>query len=234
MNQNNYSLIILASGLGTRLRPETLEVPKPLVMINGLPIISYIIKYFRSKFDIESILVSTFYKETQIRGYFRDNIHDVDYGFNYNKANSPGESLLYLIDDFKPDSPLIITFCDYIYSSIDFSTGSSIGLFKESNIISVPGEFKTKFDINLKRFVSNTRSNIELGFPGLFVCNDSQSFVEYCGFCLKHKKFNYTYDIMNGFISNNDVNISNIYGLFNCGEIDDLYRTREILTIGNE
>ncbi|MEK7181161.1 MAG: nucleotidyltransferase family protein [Patescibacteria group bacterium] len=39
--------IILAGGLGTRLRPITYEIPKPLITVKKRPIINYIIDLFR-------------------------------------------------------------------------------------------------------------------------------------------------------------------------------------------
>ncbi len=37
--------VILAGGLGTRLRPITDKLPKPMVEINGKPFISYLLEY---------------------------------------------------------------------------------------------------------------------------------------------------------------------------------------------
>ena len=39
-------VIILAGGLGTRLSELTKTIPKPMVKINGRPIISYIIQHY--------------------------------------------------------------------------------------------------------------------------------------------------------------------------------------------
>ena len=39
--------IILAGGEGTRLRPVTLEIPKPLLTVRRKPIVNYLIELFR-------------------------------------------------------------------------------------------------------------------------------------------------------------------------------------------
>jgi len=61
--------IILAGGLGTRLRPLTLETPKPLLPIKGKPIIEHAINNFK-KYGIKEIILSVGYKADKIREYF--------------------------------------------------------------------------------------------------------------------------------------------------------------------
>ncbi len=63
--------IILAGGLGTRLRPLTENTPKPLLPISGVPIIEHAIKNFRQH-DIEDIVLSIGYLAEKIRDYFGD------------------------------------------------------------------------------------------------------------------------------------------------------------------
>ncbi|MFA7298207.1 MAG: nucleotidyltransferase family protein [Candidatus Absconditabacterales bacterium] len=56
---------ILAAGYGTRLRPLTLEIPKPLLPIDGKPLLAY---HFDSlqKHGINKIYVNSFYLNEQI------------------------------------------------------------------------------------------------------------------------------------------------------------------------
>jgi len=63
--------IILAGGLGTRLRPLTDITPKPLLPIKGKPIIEHAINNFR-KHGIEDIILAVGYKADKIKEYFED------------------------------------------------------------------------------------------------------------------------------------------------------------------
>ena len=42
-------VVILAGGLGTRLGEYTKKIPKPMVMINGIPILQRIINFYYDK-----------------------------------------------------------------------------------------------------------------------------------------------------------------------------------------
>jgi len=63
--------IILAGGFGTRLRPLTDDVPKPLLPIKNLPIIEHAILNFR-KHGIKDVILSIGYKSDMIKEYFGD------------------------------------------------------------------------------------------------------------------------------------------------------------------
>jgi mannose-1-phosphate guanylyltransferase len=63
--------IILAGGEGTRLRPLTDDMPKPLLPIKGKPIIEHAINNFR-KHGIKDIILSIGYRADKIKEYFGD------------------------------------------------------------------------------------------------------------------------------------------------------------------
>ncbi len=63
--------IIVAGGLGTRLRPLTYETPKPLLPIHGKPIIEHAIENLK-KHGVKKIILSIGYKAEQIQKYFQD------------------------------------------------------------------------------------------------------------------------------------------------------------------
>ncbi|MBU0470393.1 MAG: HAD-IIB family hydrolase [Nanoarchaeota archaeon] len=68
---NLDTAIIVAGGLGTRLRPLTDVTPKPLLPIRGKPIIEHALLNFK-KHGIKNIILSIGYKAEQIKEYFGD------------------------------------------------------------------------------------------------------------------------------------------------------------------
>ncbi|WXG46106.1 MAG: sugar phosphate nucleotidyltransferase [Candidatus Atabeyarchaeum deiterrae] len=62
---------ILAGGKGTRLRPITYEIPKPLVPLQGKPILEHVIDLLRT-YEVRDIVISIGYLGEKIKEYFRD------------------------------------------------------------------------------------------------------------------------------------------------------------------
>lgn len=60
---------ILAGGKGTRLRPITYEIPKPMVPIQGRPLLEHTIEFLK-KYDIRDIILSIGFLGDKIREYF--------------------------------------------------------------------------------------------------------------------------------------------------------------------
>lgn len=63
--------VILCGGLGTRLHPYTLDLPKPMIATNGRPFLAYIVDQLAEQ-GIEKIILLTGYRGDQIEKYFGD------------------------------------------------------------------------------------------------------------------------------------------------------------------
>ena len=61
--------IILAAGLGTRLRPHTLTTPKPLLPIRGRPILDWTLGALPEA--VGRVVVVTHYLADQVEAYLR-------------------------------------------------------------------------------------------------------------------------------------------------------------------
>jgi glucose-1-phosphate cytidylyltransferase len=61
--------VLLAGGLGTRIREESEFRPKPMVEIGGRPILWHIMKHL-SSYGIKDFIIATGYKSNMIKEYF--------------------------------------------------------------------------------------------------------------------------------------------------------------------
>lgn len=66
---NSIPAVILAGGLGTRIREETEFKPKPMVEIGGRPVLWHIMKHL-SSYGINRFIICVGYKGDVVRDYF--------------------------------------------------------------------------------------------------------------------------------------------------------------------
>lgn len=78
---------ILAGGKGTRLRPITYEIPKPMVLIHGRPLLEHTINLLK-KNDIRNIILSIGYMGEKIKEYF-GNGSKLGVNISYVEENEP-------------------------------------------------------------------------------------------------------------------------------------------------
>lgn len=64
-------VVILAGGLGTRLSEETVNVPKPMVEIGGMPILWHIMKIYAAQ-GFDEFVVALGYKGEALKRFFYD------------------------------------------------------------------------------------------------------------------------------------------------------------------
>jgi len=69
---------LMAAGLGTRLRPLTDVLPKPLIRVKNIPSISYALLHIREA-GINDIIINLHYRGDDIKDFFK--IHN-NFGFN--------------------------------------------------------------------------------------------------------------------------------------------------------
>jgi len=63
--------VILAGGLGTRLKPLTEQIPKVMVQVNGKPFLLYLLELIKSQ-GISDIVLCIGHLGKQVRDYFND------------------------------------------------------------------------------------------------------------------------------------------------------------------
>ncbi|MBU2595782.1 NTP transferase domain-containing protein [Patescibacteria group bacterium] len=105
--------VIMAGGEGTRLRPLTYELAKPLIPVKGKPLMEHSIDLLR-KYDIKQVYISVGYKAKQIMDYFGDGSK---YGmrFEYLVEKEPlGTAGPLKILKGKIQEPFMLVWCDVL------------------------------------------------------------------------------------------------------------------------
>ena len=102
-------VIILCGGIGSRLAEDTKLIPKPMVKIGNLPILSHIIKIYKH-YGFNEFILATGYKSSIIENYFKSkkNIKCVYTG----KNTLTGGRLLKLKKFFKVGENFMLTYGD--------------------------------------------------------------------------------------------------------------------------
>ncbi len=83
--------MILAAGKGTRVRPLTYELPKPMIPILGKPVMAYLVEHL-AKHQVKDVMVNVSYLHEKIQHYFSDGQRfGVNIGYSFEGDISNGE-----------------------------------------------------------------------------------------------------------------------------------------------
>lgn len=110
--------IILAGGLGSRLRPLTEMAPKPLLPLDGTPILDIILYQLKAA-GFDHVTLSLFYRAEQIRAHVGDGAGyglEIDYSVADRRLGTAGP--LGLIP--RPNEPCLVLNADLL-TDIDFA-----------------------------------------------------------------------------------------------------------------
>lgn len=100
-------IVLMAGGLGTRLKPLTEHFPKPLLKVGSKPVLQTIIENFREQGFIHFYL-SVNYKAEMIEAYFKDGSQfDVSIQYLQEKQRLGTAGALSLLPEM-PNEPLIV------------------------------------------------------------------------------------------------------------------------------
>ncbi|AJC85826.1 D-glycero-D-manno-heptose 1-phosphate guanosyltransferase [Campylobacter sp. RM16704] len=76
--------IVLAGGLGTRLKSVVQDLPKPMAPINGKPFLAFVLEYLKKQ-GITEIVLSVSYKYELIQECFKDEFNGMKIYYNIEK-----------------------------------------------------------------------------------------------------------------------------------------------------
>lgn len=81
-------VIILAGGLGTRLRSEVKDVPKCMAPVSGKPFLWYLLKYL-TRFDVSNVILSVGYLREVIFDWIAENKSEFPFTFDFAVEEEP-------------------------------------------------------------------------------------------------------------------------------------------------
>lgn len=145
--------VILAGGLGTRLRPYTKSLPKPMLPLGGKPILEYEIEWAR-KNGIKEIVLCVSYLRNKIEDYFGDGKKfgvKIEYAISKKPLATAGQ--LKTAEKFIDDT-FVCLYGDSIYN---FSLRNMIKHHKKSSANVTMSLFDYRF--NLKYGVIDTKKS---------------------------------------------------------------------------
>jgi len=106
--------LILAAGEGTRLRPLTLERPKPMLPVAGRPLLEHIVAWLR-RHGITQLAINLHYRPEAIAQYFGDGSRfclDITYSYEDPILGTAGAAKK--LHSFLADGPFLVVYGDVL------------------------------------------------------------------------------------------------------------------------
>lgn len=116
------TVIIMAGGFGTRLKPLTDNCPKPMLKFGDKPLLEYIINEFKS-YGFKKIILSVHYMQDQIVEYF-SNGKEFGVEISYYREREPmgtAGCLQSIVCQYNLTGPVIVTNGD-VFTKIDYQS----------------------------------------------------------------------------------------------------------------
>lgn len=139
--------VIMAGGKGTRLRPLTLDTPKPLLKVGGKPIIEYNVDRLNS-YGIYNLTISIKYLGQQLIDYFQDG-SDKNMNIGYVEEDEPLGTIgaVALIEKF--DNPYVLVMNSDLLTNINYELFFKELVDKDADMIvaTTPYEVKIPYGV---------------------------------------------------------------------------------------
>jgi D-glycero-alpha-D-manno-heptose 1-phosphate guanylyltransferase len=120
--------IILAGGMGTRLRKTVADLPKPMAPVNGKPFLYYVMSWLKN-YNVEKVILSTGYKSESISDYFGGSFSGIPLEYVVeHKPLGTGGAIKFAINKSIGDNVLVLNGDTYFPVPVDrffrFHTGN--------------------------------------------------------------------------------------------------------------
>ena len=120
MNRPINKAVLLAAGRGTRMRDLTNELPKPMIVVRGKPILQHIIEGLRTA-GVTQFLLIVGYRAEVVRQTFRDGaLFGVSINYATQVVQDGTGRVVELARDFAGVDPFILSYGDIIVDPTNY------------------------------------------------------------------------------------------------------------------
>ena len=210
--------LLLCAGVGSRLRPITNNIPKPLVPINGIPLLEYWLDNL-TKVGIKEFLINTHYLHKQIKEFVHNSKYKDNIRLVYEKELlNTGGTLLSNKSFFNNEPFMLIhadnlSFCNFDNFILSHKNKPpqceiTMMLFKSDNPSSCGIVELDKNNIvqNFHEKVENPPSNLANG--AVYICEPTIfKFLE----SLKKEDIDFSNDVLPKYMGRINIFLNNIY-----------------------
>src|SRR5262245_57571344 len=135
--------VILAAGLGTRLRPHTLHTPKPLLPVRGRPILDWLIGALPG--TVDRLVVVVHYLADQVEHYLRGQTHVREWTTVFqDQPRGTGDALRRCQDRIQSDRFLVLN-GDDLYGAADLAALAGCPAGVLVHVVAEPRRFGITF-----------------------------------------------------------------------------------------
>lgn len=133
-NSHIQQAVILASGKGVKMRPFTYEIPKPLIPVNGKPLLEHGITLLRNH-GIKNIIITVSHLAEKIEKHFKDGSkYGVNIKYVHEKKPTGTGGALRAAHQHLSDAPFIMLYSDVLldldlseFTQVHTNTKAAIG-----------------------------------------------------------------------------------------------------------
>ncbi|MDP3997945.1 MAG: sugar phosphate nucleotidyltransferase [Candidatus Andersenbacteria bacterium] len=134
LSSETRQAVILASGQGVKMRPFTYEIPKPLIPVNGRPLLEYSIDLLH-RYGINDIVLTVSHLAAKIKNHFGNGSHfGVNISYVHEKKISGTGGALRAAQKKLGDAPFLMLYGDVLldlditeFMQVHQNTKASIG-----------------------------------------------------------------------------------------------------------
>jgi glucose-1-phosphate thymidylyltransferase len=230
-------VIIPLAGKGTRLRPHTHTVPKPMLKVAGKPVMDYVLDDVRKLGSVSEVIYITGHLKDVVEAHARSAYSDMPATFIEQRVQDGTAGAVALAQD-RIDEPVLIIFVDTIFDTdlgvIKTSTADGIIWTKEVEDYQRFGVVVTDADGHMTRIVEkpstpiSKRANI-----GLYYIKNWKLLFEGIAWTLKQPKNKGEYYLTDAFQYMIDhgakLQVIDVAGWYDAGKIDTMLDTNRVM-----